>query len=56
MPITKMLVVGLATGFGAYWGWRFGSGWGVFPGFLVANFGFASGWYCGRSFVREHLE
>lgn len=55
MPITKMLVIGLATGFGAYWGWKLGSSWGVLPGFLIANLGFASGWYSSRRFVGEHF-
>ncbi len=56
MPITKFLCVALATGLGAWAGWSLGEGWGLLPGFLLANLGFALGWYFGRGFVRNNLD
>ncbi len=56
MPITKMLVVALSVGVGTQTGWSLGERWGVFPGFLFANLGFAIGWYYGRRFVSQVLE
>ena len=56
MPITKMLCVVLPTGFGAWLGWSLASPFGILPGFLLANLGFAIGWYLGRGFVRNLLE
>ncbi len=56
MPITRFLVVTLSTGLSAWVGWTFGRQFGVFPGFLIANVGFAMGWYFGRTFVRNNLD
>lgn len=56
MPMTKMLVVALSIGLGAQTGWSIGAKWGVVSGFLLANLGFAIGWYFGRRFVRQVLE
>jgi hypothetical protein len=56
MPITKMLVVVLSVGFGAQAGWNLGSDWGLLPGFLLANLGFAVGWYYGRRFASQVFE
>ncbi len=56
MPITRMLCVVLPTGFGAWLGWELVSGWGILPGFLAGNLGFAVGWYYGRKYVREVLD
>ncbi len=56
MPITRFLVVALSSGLCAWAGWSFGRGAGLLPGFLLANLGFAVGWYFGRSFVRNNLD
>ncbi len=56
MPITRFLVVSLTTGLTAWAGWSVGRPWGLLPGFLVANVGFATGWYFGRSFVRNNFD
>lgn len=56
MPMTKMLVVVLSVGIGAQTGWNLGAKSGVLSGFLLANLGFAIGWYFGRRFVRDVLE
>ena len=56
MPITKMLCVLIPTLSGAYLGWWLGSQLGVMTGFLIANLGFATGWYFGRQYVRNVLD
>lgn len=56
MPITRLLVVALSTGITAWMGWNLGRPFGLLPGFLVANIGFATGWYFGRTFVRNNLD
>lgn len=56
MPITRFLVVTLSSGLASWAGWSFGRPFGILAGFLVANLGFATGWYFGRSFVRNHLD
>lgn len=56
MPLTRLLVVALSTGLSAWAGWSVARPWGIYPGFLTANLGFALGWYFGRSFVRNNLD
>ncbi len=56
MPITRFLVVGLSSGLGAWAGWSLGSPGGILAGFLLANLGFAVGWYFGRDFVRNNFD
>ncbi len=56
MPITRFLVVTLATGLAAWFGWTLGRPMGILPGFLAANVGFATGWYYGRAFVRNNFD
>ena len=54
--MTRVLLLGLACGAGAWGGWWLGGGWGLLPRFLLANLGFALGWYYGRRFAREFLD
>lgn len=56
MPITRFLVIALASGLSASLGWSVARPWGLLAGFLAANVGFAVGWYFGRGFVRDHLD
>ncbi|MDP6977411.1 MAG: hypothetical protein QF570_02280 [Myxococcota bacterium] len=56
MPITRFLVVTLSTGLTAWAGWSVGRPFGILPGFLIANLGCATGWYFGRTFVRNNLD
>ena len=56
MPITKFLIVALASGMSAWLGWSVGRPAGLLSGFLVANLGFAFGWYFGRGFVRNNFD
>jgi len=56
MPVTRFLVVALSTGLCAWAGWWLGRPMGLLGAFLLANLGFAIGWYFGRSFVRSNLD
>jgi len=56
MPMTRFLCVALASSIGAWAGWSAGEGFGILPGFLLANLGFAVGWFLGRGFVRSNLD
>ena len=53
---TRVLLLGLVSGTGAWGGWSLGVRWGIVPGFLLANLGIALGWYYGRRYVREFLD
>lgn len=56
MPLTRVLVVALSCSLSAWGGWSLGRPWGVLAGFLLANPGFALGWYLSRSFVRNNFD
>lgn len=56
MPITRFLIVALTSGLCASVGWSLGRPAGLLAGFLVANLGFAVGWYFGRAFVRNNFD
>jgi hypothetical protein len=54
--LTRFIVIALASGGLAGLGWMVGRDGGLLVGFLIANLGFAVGWYYGRKFLRQHLD